>query len=177
MRYHEHQCHPGSGTDRAVSVFGISATHRRVACKAFLTEIRGDWDWLNSWPNFPTWNTGSGCYAGCGHAKMLPHFAAFFAGWLCCKVFGIFHVHCYPFMRELERDDQPKLLRFVNSEECTVSVWFFPLESSCCIFCCWFSLSKGLGGGKEVHDLLLMVQKIKADVTCVTSSGWYVCIL
>ena len=31
-----------------------------LPAKGILCEIRGDWDWLNSWLNFPTWNAGSG---------------------------------------------------------------------------------------------------------------------
>ena len=31
-----------------------------LPAKGILCEVRGDWDWLNSWLNFPTWNTGSG---------------------------------------------------------------------------------------------------------------------
>ena len=31
-----------------------------LPAKGILCEVRGGWDWLNSWLNFPTWNTGSG---------------------------------------------------------------------------------------------------------------------
>ena len=31
-----------------------------LPAKGILCEVRGDWDWLNSWLNFPAWNTGSG---------------------------------------------------------------------------------------------------------------------
>lgn len=32
----------------------------KLPVQGILCEIRGDWDWLNSWLNFPVWNTGSG---------------------------------------------------------------------------------------------------------------------
>ena len=43
----------------------ISDKHRKklvgqLLAKGILAEIRGDWDWLNSWFNFPTYNTKSG---------------------------------------------------------------------------------------------------------------------
>ena len=37
-----------------------SCLQGRLPAKGMLCEIRGDRDWLNSWLNFPTWNTGSG---------------------------------------------------------------------------------------------------------------------
>lgn len=45
-----------------------SGLQGRLPAKGILCEIRGDWDWLNSWLNFPTWNTGSGMCWMC-HAK------------------------------------------------------------------------------------------------------------
>ena len=32
----------------------------QLPAKAILAEIRGDWDWLNSYFNIPVWNTASG---------------------------------------------------------------------------------------------------------------------
>jgi hypothetical protein len=42
-----------------------SDRHRRklqgnMPARGILAEIRGDWDWLNSWLNVPAWNSGSG---------------------------------------------------------------------------------------------------------------------
>ena len=33
---------------------------KALPAKGILVEMRGDWDWLNSWYNIPTYNTKSG---------------------------------------------------------------------------------------------------------------------
>ena len=48
------------GTPCAKSDRKRSELKRALPGKGILCEARGDWDWLNSWFNLPTWNTGSG---------------------------------------------------------------------------------------------------------------------
>ena len=49
--------------------------------KAVLCEVRGDWDWLNSWRNFPTWKTGSGmCWLCAARQQQLQVMRARCAG-------------------------------------------------------------------------------------------------
>ena len=37
-----------------------SVLHGQLPAKGILAEVRGDWDWLNSWLNIPAYNTNSG---------------------------------------------------------------------------------------------------------------------